>query len=466
MLKRRFQLIAIAAELGIFGVGLFLSPGFSVNSLYAIPILLSIWAPHPQGAITLAALSTLLILVSSFIVPAPPVSIAALAFSRTFVAVALWMTAFVVIRYRRSEEMRQTDVLARREAERASRRSAKDLEDVKYALDQSAIVATTDVHGVITYVNERFSEISKYTANELIGQRHDIIDSGLHSQEFFAAMGRTVSAGQVWRGEVQSRAKDGSLYWQDVTIVPFLDDQRQPYQFVVIGYDITERKQTEAALRDREALARLGQMAAIVAHEVRNPLAGIRGAVQVIGKRLPPGQDHAVVSEVVARIDTLNRIVADLLLFARPNQPVFARVPVAAVIEHTVSLFQQDPLVSSIALDVVPTDAVVRADAEQIKLVLLNLLINGAQAMQGRGRLSVTTAGRNGSAEIRIRDEGPGIPPDVREHLFEPFFTAKHQGTGLGLAIARRIVDAHNGSLALECPPEGGTVAVLKLPTA
>jgi signal transduction histidine kinase len=107
---------------------------------------------------------------------------------------------------------------------------------------------------------------------------------------------------------------------------------------------------------------------------------------------------------------------------------------------------------------------IVTADREQLKLAILNLLMNSAQAMHGDGTIHVSALQVDGSIELRILDEGPGIPADVREHLFEPFFTTKHRGTGLGLATSRRIFEAHRGSLELVCPPGGGTIAVIRLP--
>ena len=155
----------------------------------------------------------------------------------------------------------------------------------------------------------------------------------------------------------------------------------------------------------------------------------------------------------------------DLLLFARPTQPVLARVAVATVLAETLALFKQDPRgrrpSRSSRRD---RQQIVSADAEQLKLVLLNLLMNGAQAMHGhRPPHDSHDAPPAAHHEIRIHNEGPGIPPEVREHLFEPFFTTRHRGTGLGLVTARRLMEAHGGTVRLECPPEGGTVAIVSL---
>ncbi len=349
--------------------------------------------------------------------------------------------------------------------EDALRRSFKELADLKFALDQSAIVATTDIAGTITYVNDKFCEISKYPREALIGRNHRILNSGLHSVDFFRQMYQTIGSGKVWRGELRNRARDGNDYWVDTTIVPLIDEHGKPSEYIAIRYDITARKQSEAALREQSALAQVGKMAAVVAHEVRNPLAAIRGALQVIGRRVDPqSAEHGIISEVISRVDGLNDIVQDLLMFARPRPPVLAPLSVRDLLDSTLSLVQQDPIFADIVIAVGESSDVISADAQQLRQVLLNLLINGAQATKGRGEITITVETVGVGCELRICDEGPGISREARDHLFEPFFTTKHRGTGLGLAIARRIIEAHGGTLRLECPPSGGTVAVVWVP--
>jgi two-component system sensor histidine kinase AtoS len=223
----------------------------------------------------------------------------------------------------------------------------------------------------------------------------------------------------------------------------------------------------EEQIREQAALARLGEMAAVIAHEIKNPLAGIRGAVQVIGGRLPAGsRDAAVVGEIVNRIDALNGLIQDLLVFARPPQPRPSVVELSPLIQTTMELLDGDPALQHVDVQIAGSCPPVVADPELLKIVFQNLIVNSAQAMHGRGRIDIVVAEARGDGQVRLTDSGPGIPPEVREKIFTPFFTTKSRGTGLGLPTAKRLIEAHRGTIQIECPASGGTRVTLQLPLA
>ena len=226
------------------------------------------------------------------------------------------------------------------------------LADFKRALDHAAIVAITDVTGRITYANDQFCTISGYSRGELLGQDHRIINSGYHSKEFIRDLWVTIANGRVWHGELCNRAKDGHLYWVDTTIVPFLDGRGKPYQYIAIRADITARKEAEARLAEQAALARVGQLAAVVAHEVRNPLAGIKGAIQVLmSRRRADDAELPVMRDITERIDALSELINDLIVFARPRPLALGSIELCAVVHDAVAIVRRDPAARQVAID-------------------------------------------------------------------------------------------------------------------
>ena len=212
----------------------------------------------------------------------------------------------------------------------------------------------------------------------------------------------------VWHGEIRNRAKDGHFYWVDTTIVPFLNDRGKPYQYIAIRADITARKAAEQRLAQQAALARVGQMAAVVAHEVKNPLAGIKGAIQVLMSRRPPGDpETSVMRDIVARIDSLDDLIQDLMMYARPRPPRLSPVNLRHVIDEAVTMLRRDPVGSRLQIHIEGDAGEVTVDPDLIRATVLNLLLNAAHAMNGNGDVQVLTAAR----QWKLDNRGPRQRP-------------------------------------------------------
>lgn len=216
-----------------------------------------------------------------------------------------------------------------------------------------------------------------------------------------------------------------------------------------------------------EHLATLGELAAGLAHDIRNPLAGIAGVMDIIARDLPNASpSRQVLHEVQKEIVNIQKILSDLLAYARPKQPEFQAADLNETADHAVSIARQQVLSSpiQIALSKDPSLPPVEHDAAQIQQLLLNLLLNAIQGTDGAGRIDVEIESRGGMALVRVKDTGRGISPEHLSQIFRPFFTTKGQGTGLGLSLARRIVETHGGSIDVVSTPGEGSEFTVWLP--
>jgi two-component system sensor kinase FixL len=328
-------------------------------------------------------------------------------------------------------------------------------------------IVVIDARGCIEWFNPAAERMFGYAEADMIGKNVNILMPSPYHEEHDGYMAHYLTTGEkkiigIGR-QVTGLRRDGTTFpvWLSVGEMQVNGERK----FTGILADLTARVRMEEQLREQTSLARLGEMAAVIAHEVKNPLAGIRGAIQVIGGRLPKeSKDATVVKEIVNRIDTLNELIKDLLLFARPPHPRPLPVDLAGLVRTTADLLSGDPALKAVAIQIEGAAPPVLADAELLKIVFQNLLVNGAQAMQGRGEIQVSLEAVGGVCRLVFRDAGPGIAADVLERIFTPFFTTKARGTGLGLATAKRIVEAHAGRIAIDSATGGGTTVTIELP--
>jgi signal transduction histidine kinase len=216
------------------------------------------------------------------------------------------------------------------------------------------------------------------------------------------------------------------------------------------------------AMQKVEKMATIGELAAAIAHEIKNPLAGISGAIQVFAEDFKPGDPRRdIIKEVQNEIERLDKAVRNLISFARPPEPSFIRMPIRDLVDRTVHLISTQAKKQSIDVNIVSLEesAEVYIDPDQIQQVFLNIMLNAIHSMPAGGNLTITTLVRpeDGEAEVSISDTGAGISEEKLQNVFKPFFTTKHTGTGLGLAISKNIIEKHRGRLIAESKVAAGS---------
>lgn len=380
-----------------------------------------------------------------------------------------------------------SDSLVTAPTEQALAESLKELADIKFALDQSTIIAITDQRGIINYVNDEFCRISKYSREELLGQDHRIINSGYHPKEFIRELWTTIAGGRVWKGELRNRAKDGSIYWVDTTIVPFLDSVGKPYQYVAIRHDITQLKLAEEQIQQQAAelhraaqLSFVGELAAGLAHEVKNPLAGIQGAVDIlIRRRDATDPELEVLTGIRQQVERIDGTVRALLDRARPRALRTESTSLSDIAQRAVNVARAQLIGRAkrgrvrVEFDVPREDIELSADPALMEDAILNLVINAIEAIEGEGQVEVRIwrHGVDGDsnqeeAVIEVTDTGRGISEENLSRVFNPFFTTTEGGTGLGLPAVRRIVRVHGGRIEVDSTPGKGSTFSIHLPLA
>lgn len=370
------------------------------------------------------------------------------------------------------------DITERKRLDAQLRASLREVNDLRTALDVHAIVAITDAAGRITHVNEKFCQISKYSKEELIGQDHRIVNSGYHPRSFFQDLWKTIARGQVWQGEIRNRARDGTFYWVETTIVPFLSAGGRPEQFVAIRADITGLKNAEESLRAQaDDLARsnrdLEQFAYIASHDLQEPLRAVAGCVQILQRRYSDQLDSKadeLISHAVDGAKRMQQLIDGLLAFSRistksePFGPCDINQILAHVQKNLAILIAETG--ASITFDVLPT---LNGDRSQLIAVLQNLIGNSLK-FRSESTPEIHLGAREEGSEyvLSLSDNGIGISQDHFERIFLIFqrlhTRREYPGTGLGLAVCKKIVERHGGRIWLESTVGKGTTFFLAFP--
>jgi PAS domain S-box-containing protein len=357
------------------------------------------------------------------------------------------------------------DIAIQKRAEQAQRRS----EARWRAIIESAVdgIIMINRYGGIEFFNPAAERMFGYRSEDVLGHNVSMLMPEPYASEHDDYLRRYQMTGErriigIGR-EVTARRRDGTVFPAHLSVAELALEGET--KFTGIVHDLTERMSLEVKLREEAGLVRIGELAAVLAHEVKNPLAAVSGAIQMLSEHLESEEDQEIVHEVLRRLDGLGALMTDLLLYARPPRPQMSDVDLHGLLEALVSFLSADSAWADLQVELPSRQCTVIGDPELLKVVFQNLLLNAAQAMNGEGRITIRLQQVPGDVHIDVVDAGPGIPPEVRDKLFTPFFTTKARGTGLGLATVRRIVEAHAGRVEILSSGKEGTTMRVTLPS-
>jgi len=390
------------------------------------------------------------------------------------------------------------------------KRALKALNTQKSAMDEHSIISITDVDGHITYANQKFVDATGFSREELLGKKHDIIKSGFHSREFFSAMWATISAGNVWDGEILNRSKRGDEVWVNTTIVPFMNESGVPYEYVAIRTDVTKQKKVEQELAEKarslrqmtdhlEDLVRLrtselvqantqlqhlnkvkSEFVSVVSHELRTPLTSIKSFAEILQddiEELDVDSQKHFLSIINDESERLGRLINDLLDLQKMDSGKMdwndERVDVAALLRASAELFSKAYADKDLRLELDHVEGVflVDVDVDRIKQLIANLFSNALKFTES-GSVAVAITASGSEVEISVTDTGLGIPEDEVANIFENFHqvnsseTREIGGSGLGLAICKDIVEHYSGRIWVESELAKGSRFAFTLPLA
>lgn len=346
----------------------------------------------------------------------------------------------------------------------------KDLGALLDALNHTALVSMTDVRGNITYANEKFVEVSKYSLQELLGQNHRILKSDEHPNELFADLWRTIASGKVWRGEIKNRAKDGSYYWVDTAIAPVLNQHGRPERYISVRFLITERKIEELAKSKFVSLA---------SHQLRTPLSAIRWALSSLrmglGDQLSPSDREDLEGAeraTTAMADTIETLLMLSQLQAGKVHLSLSTIHVETLFENVLLDLQKqcEAKRQRVACECAESLSIV-TDEKLLKEILRNLLSNAIKYSADEGEVRFRALPDNDGIRIEVEDFGMGIPARDQSRVFSMFFRggtnavdAEITGTGLGLHLVHSLTQLLAGTISFASEEGRGTTFSLLLP--
>ena len=358
------------------------------------------------------------------------------------------------------------DTTARREAE-------EDLRKLTNAIEHSVeSIVITDFEGTIEYVNPAFEKITEYSKSEVLGENIRIVKSGLHDRAFYKSMWDTINSGEVWRGEIVNKKKSGEIFNERMSISPVFDNDGNIGNFVAIKEDVTREKKLQQQLFQSEKLSSIGTFISGVAHELNNPLTAVLGFSEVLmDDKSLSNNVRRDLEKVATQSERAAKIVKNLLKFSRENKEGKLVVNINDILESTLILKEYHFKTGNVEVtkDFAENLPPVFVDGNQIQQVFMNILLNAFHSMTEaniKGEIKIKTVSKDNEIKIIIENDGPPIPEDMLEKIFNAFFTTKKvgKGTGLGLYVSFGILKEHGGSIRVENIKGSGVRFIICLP--
>ncbi|MCH7966530.1 MAG: PAS domain S-box protein [Thaumarchaeota archaeon] len=330
--------------------------------------------------------------------------------------------------------------------------SRKSLEDFRRALDKSTTVTMTDNDGIITFVNDKFCQLSKYSRDELVGKNHRIMKSGYHSNEFYANMWNTIKNKQIWYGLIKNKDKNGEYFWLDSVIVPILNEDGHIEQFLSIRKDVTQQKILESEIIQKERFSAIGELSARLAHDIRNPLAIIKTSHENLLSLKDDSKSFEKALKRTSRaIDRISHQIDGVMDFLRDSE---LHLEVIHLKEMFHQLVSESNIPDRIKVNLPKNDMTILADRIKLNSLFSNLIMNALQAIKDKGTITIRISSMsNDMIKIEMEDDGIPIPENDVGKIFDPLFTTKQMGTGLGLASCKNIVEQHHGTISVKSNP-------------
>jgi len=454
--------------------------GSAFTLLYFFPILLASTSSRHRGAIGTAIVSSAALLGYEILVSSGVIEPVEIRFHGTpghspeLLQVQFAVGLFLIIGYLAGELALRVDRQAKLLADKREELARHRLEVQGILDNMSSGVLTLDAEGKVLRMNPAAGKILGVDVDRIQG-RHVEDTLGPIMPSFVSYLREALKRGNaVQRVELNILRQDTTVVPIGVSISQQCDESKQRRGIIAVFQDLTEVLRMRERMRANDRLAAVGELSAGIAHEIRNPLASIRGSVEMLASELEvEGENRHLMDLIQKESERLNRIIEDFLEYARLRPQSLRRNHLNRILEEICTMLRRrDDLDATTRIELVPAelDLVVEIDDEQMTQVFLNLSLNAIQAMEGEGTLTISCrAELNESrweAVVRFTDEGPGIEDDCFEHLFDPFFTTKIDGTGLGLSMANSIVHNHEGRIEARNRVEGGAEFSVCLPLA